>query len=240
MGARGHFYFGATSNRKRGLTARPGFVRMAHMIVKEVSGRRGVFVTFEGPEGAGKTTQIDLLDAALRARGVAVTRTREPGGDPVGERVRELLLHQGMSAPAELLLFAAARAQNVHRVVRPALDAGHVVLCDRYTDSTLAYQGYGRGLPTDLLDRVNAFATDGLRPDRTLLFDLPSAEGLARQKAEDQNRLDREDSAFHERVRHGYREIAREDPERFVVIDASAPVAEVAARVQAVVFALLP
>ena len=115
---------------------------MAHMIVNEVSGRRGVFVTFEGPEGAGKTTQIDLLDAALRDRGVAVTRTREPGGDPVGERVRELLLHQGMSAPAELLLFAAARAQNVHRVVRPALDAGHVVLCDRYTDSTLAYQGY--------------------------------------------------------------------------------------------------
>jgi dTMP kinase len=200
----------------------------------------GWFVTFEGPEGAGKTTQIGLLAEALRARGHTVTRTREPGGDPVGEKVRELLLHRDeIGAEAELLLFAAARAQNVRSVVRPALEAGHVVLCDRYTDSTLAYQGYGRGLPADLLARVNAFATGGLVPDRTILLDLPPAEGLARQRAEEQNRLDRERMPFHERVREGFLAVAREEPERLLVIDAARPVEAVATDVQRAVFALL-
>ena len=188
--------------------------------------RRGRFVTFEGPEGAGKTTQIARLETVLRARGHTVLRTREPGGDPVGERVRELLLHVGgatLSAEAELLLFEAARAQNVSGLVRPALDAGHVVLCDRFTDSTLAYQGYGRGLSLDFIREANAFATGGLTPDRTILLDLPPADGLARQTRAEQNRLDRESLAFHERVRAGFLEVAAREPKRVVVVDAARP-----------------
>jgi dTMP kinase len=200
---------------------------------------RGIFITFEGPEGAGKTTQIGLLATLLQQRGWGVTRTREPGGDRVGEGVRDLLLHGEVGAEAELLLFAAARAQNVREVVRPALERGDIVLCDRYTDSTLAYQGYGRGLPLEFLGRVNHFATGGLIPDRTLLLDLPSADGLARQRDEDRNRLDREALSFHERVRAGYREISRAEPERWVRIDAGADVARVAAQVQGVVLSLL-
>jgi dTMP kinase len=213
---------------------------MAHMSNDAEPGKReGWFITFEGPEGAGKTTQIALLETALRARGFAVTRTREPGGDRVGERVRDLLLHAGMSAEAEMFLFAAARAQNVQEVVRPALAAGHVVLCDRYTDSTLAYQGYGRGLPVDFLDTVNAFATGGLVPVCTILLDLAPGVGLARQQAEEQNRLDREALTFHERVRDGFLNIARQHPARFVVIDAAGRVADVADAVQRAVFALV-
>lgn len=185
---------------------------------------RGRFITFEGPDGAGKTTQIALLEAALRARGHAVARTREPGGDPVGERVRDLLLQRDVApvAPeAELLLFGAARAQNVRSVVRAALAAGQVVLCDRFTDSTLAYQGHGRGLPLDLIRRVNAFAAGGLVPDRTFLLDLPPAEGLARQAEAQQNRLDRESLVFHERVRRGFLEAAAAEPGRIVRLDAT-------------------
>ena len=186
--------------------------------------RPGLFLTFEGPDGAGKTTQIARLEAALAAHGHAVTRTREPGGDAVGERVRDLLLHAGpgdVGAGAELLLFAAARAQNVASVVRPALAAGRVVLCDRFTDSTLAYQGAGRGLPGDVIGTLNAFATDGLVPDRTFLLDLPPALGLARQRAGEQNRLDRENLAFHERVRAAFLAIAAREPGRVVVLDAT-------------------
>jgi dTMP kinase len=186
--------------------------------------RPGLFLTFEGPEGAGKTTQIARLEAALAARGHAVTRTREPGGDAVGERVRDLLLHAGpgsVGAEAELLLFAAARAQNVAGVIRPALAAGHVVLCDRFTDSTLAYQGAGRGLPGDVIGTLNAFATGGLVPERTFLLDLAPALGLARQRAGEQNRLDRENLAFHERVRAAFLAIAAREPGRVVVLDAT-------------------
>jgi dTMP kinase len=199
----------------------------------------GLFLTFEGPEGAGKTTQIGLLADALREMGHLVTRTREPGGDVVGERVRELLLHEDVGVEAELLLFAAARARNVHSVVRPALAAGHVVLCDRYTDSTVAYQGYGRGLSLDLIARINDFATGGLRPDRTFLFDLPPAEGLARQSRADQNRLDRESLAFHERVRDGFLAIARTEPGRVILLNASRSVPEIAADLHAAVVTLL-
>ena len=200
----------------------------------------GLFLTFEGPEGAGKTTQIGLLADALRDAGHTVTRTREPGGDAVGERVRELLLKEEVGAEAELLLFAAARARNVQTVVRPALAAGHIVLCDRYTDSTVAYQGYGRGLPFDLIERINDFATDGLRPDRTFLLDLPPAEGLARQSRSDQDRLDRESLAFHERVHDGFLALARAEPNRIVLLDATRAAAEIAADLRAVVFTLLP
>ncbi len=183
----------------------------------------GVFLTFEGGEGAGKTTQIARLSGALVARGHAVVCTREPGGDPVGERVRALLLDRD-AAPvpaAELLLFAAARAQNVATVVRPALERGQVVLCDRFTDSTLAYQGHGRGLPLAAIRAVNEIATGGLIPLRTFLFDLDPAVGLARQSPDAQNRLDRERRDFHERVRAGFLAAARADPDRFVVLDAT-------------------
>jgi dTMP kinase len=199
----------------------------------------GLFLTFEGPEGGGKTTQITRLEADLRAAGYAVTRTREPGGDAVGEKVRDLLLHGEVGAEAELLLFAAARAQNVAQVVRPALSAGHIVLCDRFTDSTLAYQGYGRGLPEDLIRRINAFATGGLVPNRTFLLDLPPAEGLARQPQEKKDRLDREALAFHERVRAGFLALAAAEPERIIVLDASRPADEIAAELRAAVFSLL-
>ena len=200
----------------------------------------GVFLTFEGPEGAGKTTQIGLLADALRGRGYTVTRTREPGGDRVGERVRDLLLHGDVGLEAELLLFAAARAQNVQTVVQPALVRGEIVLCDRFTDSTLAYQGAGRGLPLDFLHRVNAFATGGLTPARTFLLDLPPAQGLARQGAGEQNRLDREDLAFHERVRAAFLALARAEPGRFVVINAALPVPDVARLLDEAVAPLLP
>jgi dTMP kinase len=197
-----------------------------------------LFLTFEGPDGAGKTTQIALLADALREAGHTVTQTREPGGDAVGERVRELLLQEDVGVEAELLLFAAARARNVQTVVRPALEAGHIVLCDRYTDSTIAYQGYGRGLPLDLIARINDFATGGLKPDKTFLMDLPPAEGLARQNRTEQNRLDRESLAFHERVRDGFLATARVEPERVILLNASRPAPTIAADLRNTVFAL--
>lgn len=198
-----------------------------------------LFITFEGPEGAGKTTQIRQLETELQALGHDVVRTREPGGDRVGEKVRELLLHGDMGAEAELLLFAAARAQNVREVVRPALASGKVVLCDRFTDSTIAYQGYARNLPLDLIRQVNTFATGGLIPHRTFLLDLPPAVGLSRQDPDKQNRLDREDLTFHERVRQGFLDVAAAEPERIRVVDASQPAEVVAAELKAAILALL-
>ncbi len=183
--------------------------------------KSGLFLTLEGPEGAGKTTQLGRLLTRLEARGHEVLRTREPGGDSVGERVRELLLSTEMTREAELLLFAAARAQNVASVVRPALAAGKIVLCDRFTDSSLAYQGYARGLPLDAIRAVNTFATGGLTPTRTFLFDLPAAAGLARRHAGETNRLDHESLAFHTKVRDGFLALAAAEPGRWVVLDAS-------------------
>jgi dTMP kinase len=201
---------------------------------------KGLFLTFEGPDGAGKTTQISLLTEALTTAGHTVTRTREPGGDAVGERVRDLLLNGHPCPEAELLLFAAARAQNVQQVVRPALAEGHVVLCDRFTDSTIAYQGYGRGLPQDLIYRINHFATGGLVPDKTYLFDIDPEEGLRRRGAADeQNRLDRETLAFHERVQWGFLLTAQAMPARILVIDARRSIEAIAADLQASVFSLL-
>jgi len=202
----------------------------------------GLFLTFEGPEGAGKTTQISLLEKVLRQAGYGVTRTREPGGDLVGERVRDVVLNApagSVTAEAELFLMAAARAQNVQAVVRPALERGDIVLCDRFTDSTLAYQGYGRGLPQEALAPVNRLATGGLVPDRTFLLDLPPALGLSRQNAEKQDRLDKEGLTFHERVRNGFLAVAANEPDRFVVIDATRPVGEIAATLHDAVWSLL-
>ena len=185
----------------------------------------GLFVTFEGGEGTGKSTQIERLAALLRTRGLDPLVTREPGGTPIGERVRDLLLDvDRRPTPAtEVFLLEASRAELVATVVRPALEAGRDVLCDRFDDSTLAYQGGGRGLEADTLAALNRFATGGLRPDLTLLLDLDPAVGLRRRSgAGEANRLDREPEAFHRRVRERYLELARREPERIVVLDAMA------------------
>jgi dTMP kinase len=187
----------------------------------------GCFVTFEGGEGSGKTTQLERLAQRLRARGLEPLVTREPGGTPLGEGIRTLLLDP-LRRPApmtEALLMEAARAELVAGVIRPALAVGRVVLCDRYDDSTLAYQGGGRGLDADLLRALSRAATGGLRPDLTLLFDLDPAAGLARRaRAEGSvNRLDREPEAFHSRVRARYLELAAAEPARFVVLDGALP-----------------
>jgi len=189
---------------------------------------RGVFVTFEGGEGSGKSTQLVRLAARLRAEGRDVLETREPGGTPLAERIRALLLEVRGEADrpgswSEAFLMEAARADLVMRVLRPALESGRIVLCDRYGDSTLAYQGGGRGLDASLLEVMNRAATGGLEPDLTLLFDLDPAAGLARRAAAEgsDNRIDREPLDFHRRVRERYRELAAASPHRFVLLDAA-------------------
>lgn len=200
----------------------------------------GIFFTFEGPDGAGKTTQIGRLETVLAERGYTTLRTREPGGDFVGEQVRQLLLDRSAMTPeAEFLLFAASRAQNVAHVVRPALEAGKIVLCDRFTDSSLAYQGFARGLSVEFIRAANAFATRDLTPHKTFLLDVPVSVGKARRSAGETNRLDREAEAFHARVREGYLRVAAEEPDRFVIIDGTQPEARVFAQLWAAVQALL-
>jgi dTMP kinase len=182
---------------------------------------QGLFITFEGPEGAGKSTQIRLLAEWLRAQGKAVLTTREPGnGGQIGREIRQLLLHHhDMTPEAEYLLLSADRAEHVRTVLRPALESGQIVLCDRYLDSSLAYQGYGRGLPLEWLRAVASRATGGLKPHRTFLLDLPPEVGLRRFESRD--RLEREPLEFHRRLREGYLELALAEPERFVVLDAT-------------------
>ena len=199
---------------------------------------RGRFVTLEGVEGAGKTTQVQTVVEALRAAGHSVRVTREPGGTPLGEAVRGLLLghaHTGMSADAEMLLVFAARAEHLAKVIRPALAAGEWVVCDRFTDATYAYQGGGRGLGFQRVAELEQWVQGDLRPDHTLLFDLPVEAGLRRagRRAGESDRFENETVAFFERVRDAYLELARTEAERFVVIDAAAPLAEVTARVRA-------
>ena len=204
----------------------------------------GLFVSFEGGEGSGKSTQIARLAARLRDRGVEPVVAREPGGTPLAEGIRALLLESdGPPVPlAEALLMEAARAQLVDTVIRPALAAGRVVLCDRYADSTLAYQGAGRGLDAALLAAWNRAATGGLAPDLTLLFDVAAETGLARRAgaAGAPNRLDRESPAFHARVRARFLELAREEPARWVVLDAALAADALEARVWAAVEPRLP
>jgi dTMP kinase len=204
----------------------------------------GLFVTFEGGEGTGKSTQIARLVVRLRGRGVEPVITREPGGTPLAEGIRALLLEAGHPpvALAEAFLMEAARAELVAAIIRPALAAGRVVLCDRYDDSTLAYQGAGRGLDSAMLRGWSQAATGGLTPALTLLFDLDPAAGLARRAgaAGAPNRLDREPPEFHARVRARYLELARSEPARFVVLDASLPPEALEARVWEAVEPRLP
>ena len=195
--------------------------------------RHGWFITVEGPDGAGKTTQAEVLAAHLREGGRGVLVTREPGGTWLGERIRELLLARtqpaGLTDPlADAFLFDAARRQLVVEVLRPALAAGQTVVCARYADSTLAYQGYGAGVPLDRLRAMEAIATDGLVPDLTILLDLPAEAGLTRKSPTDVTRFEADfDVAFHRRVRDGFLALAAAAPDRFVVVDATRPPADV-------------
>ncbi|MCB8967033.1 MAG: dTMP kinase [Ardenticatenaceae bacterium] len=184
-----------------------------------------MFITFEGPEGSGKTSQIRLLTAFLREQGYAVLATREPGGTRIGDQIRACLhdvANTEMTAVAEMLLYSASRAQLVREIVQPALAVGTVVLCDRFADSTIAYQGYGRNLPLADLHQITQFATGGLKPHLTVLLDIDVERGLARRtaNAEEMNRLDLETVSFHQRVRAGYHQLAAADPARWMIVDA--------------------
>ncbi len=189
-----------------------------------------MFITFEGPEGSGKTTQIQALFSYLEDQGYNVVLTREPGGTAIGDQIRQVLLNpdnQEMLPEAEILLFSASRAQLVGQLVRPALEQGAVVICDRYADSTMAYQGYGHRLDLEALESITHFATGGLMPDLTVYLDIDVAEGLRRKRAAGQldseawNRLDQKAIEFHHRVRHGYLALAEAEPERWLVINAA-------------------
>ncbi len=204
----------------------------------------GIFITFEGIDGSGKSTQLRLLASHLRLQGYEVVATREPGGTTLGNRLRAALLdsQEHVDPLTELLVFAADRAQHVRILLRPALASDHVVLSDRYYDATVAYQGAGRGFSPKLISEIVELATEGLRPDLTLLFDLPVTEGSARTKrrTKDQgDRLDAEDAEFHSRVRDAYLKIAAAEPDRVKVIETTGSVEETHARVKEVVSAFL-
>jgi dTMP kinase len=203
--------------------------------------QRGRFITFEGIDGCGKTTQFRLLAQALRERGEDVVETVEPGGTAIGQQIRKILLDpaSGEIQPrTELLLYFASRAQYVDRVIRPALDSGRIVLCDRFTDSTLVYQGCGRGLDTDVVRDLDRIACRGLKPDVTILIDVDLETSLMRARRRNErvgpleSRIDEESAAFHERVRLGYLALAETEPERIVVIDGRASIVEVAQRIR--------
>ncbi len=199
-----------------------------------------MFITLEGPDGSGKTTQIRLLYDALVAAECDVLLTREPGGTAIGDQIR-MVLHDiensDIVPETEILLYSASRAQLVGQVIRPALAAGTIVLCDRYADSTMAYQGYGRGLNLEALTAITDFATGGLKPDLTLFLDLEPEIGLTRRKTSGQewNRMDRQTLDFYRLTRRGYHTLAEMEPERWVSIDASGSITEVAAAVWATV-----
>lgn len=195
-----------------------------------------MFITFEGPDGSGKSTQINLVTAHLEQLGYKVLCTREPGGTAIGNQIRQVLhdvKNTEMSARAEILLYSASRAQLVEQVILPHLAQGGVVLCDRYADSTYAYQGYGRRLDFETLRLITEFATQSLKPDLTIYLDVAVEEGLRRKSAAnvsgqgEWNRMDQLELDFHQRVRAGYLEMAQKEPERWLIVDASAPVEEI-------------
>lgn len=186
----------------------------------------GTFITFEGPDGSGKTSQMQKVVSWLEKQSLPILQTREPGGTRIGEKIRDVLHdteHVEMSSQAEILLYSASRAQIVSELILPALHAGKIVLCDRYYDSTYAYQGYGRGLDLDALRQITEFATQHLRPDVTLYLDVKPEVGLQRRMSGggEINRLDREALSFHQRVREGYLQLVEQEPDRWRVIDAN-------------------
>jgi dTMP kinase len=190
-----------------------------------------MFITLEGPEGSGKSTQVRRLIRRLKDHGVQIVQTREPGGTSIGDQVRSILMdleNTAMHPTTEILLFSASRAQHVHEVIKPNLERGAVVICDRYYHSTLAYQGYGHGLDLEALKQITRFATSSLDPDLILLLDLPSEAGLQRRRTDgDWNRMDDYQLAFHQRVRQGYLTMAAADPEHWALVDASLSLKEV-------------
>jgi len=204
-------------------------------------------ITFEGGDGTGKTTQIRGLESYLKRRGCACLVTREPGGTALGKLIRKLLLEVGdheIASSTELFLYLADRSQHVHEIIRPAINAGKLVLCDRFTDSTLAYQGYGRGIDLEWLRQLNHAASGTVRPDLTLLLDCPVDVGLARTarrqarsaaSKSQQDRFEREKVEFHEKVRAGFLDMARNEPLRFRVIDASKTIEEISATIQRII-----
>lgn len=203
----------------------------------------GRFISFEGVEGGGKTTQVARLKAALEAEGYPVLSTREPGGTEIGERIRTILLdpdHNNMAPLSELLLYSAARAQHVHEVIAPALEAGYIVLCDRFADSTTAYQGAGRTVAPDVVATLHHIATHGIWPELTIVLDMPIEAGLARVgQVRKHDRIELEAVAFHERVRQAFLALADQESQRVKVVDASQSIGAVAANIQTYVRELL-
>lgn len=208
-----------------------------------------LFITFEGVEGSGKTTQIQRLKRYLTRKGISCKVTREPGGPPISEKIRKVLLdpnHQEMLPLSELLLYEASRAQHIHEVIKPLLKKGTVVLCDRFNDATLAYQGYGRKIDCDLIRKLNRLSSQGIKPDLTFLLDCPSGLGLKRalqrnrlSKNEKEGRFEREKIQFHHRVRKGYLAIARKEPQRVRIIDTRIGEEEVFEKIREIVDKLL-
>lgn len=211
--------------------------------------KQGVFITFEGTEGCGKSTQIVRLAAALRAQGQQPVVTREPGGCAIADKIRAILLDPAsaeMISQAELLLYAAARAQHVAEVIRPALEQGKIVLCDRFCDATVAYQGYGRGLEIAMIEQLNHYACQGIQPDLTLVLDLAVTVSLNRARRRnadnpnsDEDRFEQESLDFHQRIRDAYLQLSRQQPQRIRVVDADGSLDSVAARIREAVHPLL-
>lgn len=210
----------------------------------------GYFITFEGVEGSGKSTQIRYLANSLISRNLSTTLTREPGGCPIADKIRAILLdadNSAMSAMAELMLYAAARAQHVNEVIAPALSDSGIVLCDRFCDATVAYQSYGRGLDRSIIDTLNSHACSGISPDLTVLIDCDPRVGLerARRRIElssgpREERFELEAIAFHQRVRSGYNQLAIDEPQRFVIVDGAGTVEGIALEISAAVLARIP
>lgn len=201
-----------------------------------------MFITFEGIEGSGKTTHVDLLSDYLRGKGHRVVKTREPGGTPVGEALRSVLLKKDLHVLplTELLVFLASRAQHVEEVIRPALEEGNIVLCDRFVDASYAYQGYGRGIDLGIIETLNRLVTKGVRPNLTILLDCPADVGLARKSADGHlDRFEKEELSFHQKIRNAYLELAEDDPKRYVVLNAGKDLAKAQAIIQEKVEKLL-
>lgn len=207
---------------------------------------RGLFITLEGMDGCGKSTQMEMLARALKSRGLDIVVTREPGGTPAGESVRSLLHSDasvGIAPITELFLIVSSRAQHVVELIRPSVAAGKIIISDRYTDSTVAFQGYGRGLDLSMIDRVNELATEGLRPDLTILFDLDPEVARSRLNARPTSgwlgAVDEEKLEFHARVRQGYLNLAAREADRIRVVEAGGSLEETHAKVMSLVFPLL-
>ena len=200
---------------------------------------KGRFISLEGIEGTGKSTQAKLLSDYLKEKGFDVVLTEEPGGTQIGLRIRELLLsveHKGMTAVTELLLYNASRSQHIREIILPAIGRGAIVITDRFTDSTIAYQGFGRGIDLRLINSIDLIATERLRPDITILLDLDAEVGLKRNKGINKtDRLELEDLEFHQRVRNGYHNLAEKEPERIKLIDASAGIQEIHSRISSII-----